>query len=215
MNIKPIIILTVPHSKCRKRINNICNINVDRKNEMCDLVAECFANKLKNKLEKNFTVDIILSENNRADELDDNRFSYKKDDKIAKTIKTSNLWIKLKERILFHIKKPFISYKDIIVLDIHSFPLKSFDGNDIALLDNYDYQEITKNMYNYLKDKYKIKIYNSYIGNNSIIDVLTLHPLAIKAVLVEINESLSNNKMDNICNDIYNFIGTKKKICPD
>lgn len=164
------IVITVPHSYCIKT-----------KKRSCDTVASYSALMLQKELLKVKTECVIIeSEANRIIEYDDNRFS-------SHIVDESSLWRKLREEL------KNVDEKKVIVIDMHSFPDKSFDGFDVVFLDNYPYQNITKDMLEvFLKNKINCAILPASTGNNAIIDVLTLHPKYIRAVLVEINEKYFN-----------------------
>jgi hypothetical protein len=183
------IILTVPHS----HPSNII------KNRSYDLLAEKFAKLLQEKKQEIF---IIKSGQNRHDILDDNRYS-----KNGYSIKKdSTLWNTLREKLNCS--------KNNLVLDIHSFPNKSFNNCfqlnsdcEIVLLDYTPYQEITKKIFETLKkNNINSKITEGKIGSNSILDVLTLHPCYVPTVLIEVNESLSTNRLNDIAKIISDII---------
>jgi len=193
------IVLTVPHS---------FPMSEHYKKRNYDLVAKKFADILnfilKSKTNKIITQ--INSSQNRITDFDDNRFRH---ETTHQTITTSPLWVELRKTISDYVEKN--SYKNIIVLDIHSFPdnAENFDNNDIVILDNKPYQPIVIDL---MKDLNKTnithKLLSANTGMNSIIDVLSLHPLYIPTVLIEINEKHINDekKLSEIANIISDFI---------
>lgn len=187
-----VIVLTVPHC-----------VSQDSSYRDYDVVAEKFAKIL---FDKFVTIQpktyLIKSASNRKT-LDDNRFQTN-----SLTIKNdSKLWNELRITLSKH------RSDKIILFDIHSFPnnTSSFNGkSDIVILDNSPYQDIVNQLVDYFKNqtKHTIKIFNAYTGHNAIIDMFSLHPFYIPAILVEMNEKFLNDeeKLNAIADDFVNFI---------
>ncbi len=164
-----------------------------------DLNAEPFAMMLKTLKSEIY---VIKSNQNRY-ELDDNRYSNNN-----KTIK--------KDSVLWNTLRNTLKNNDDtnIVLDIHSFPNNSFNNCfrlnnpcEIVLLDYSPYQELTKKIYNHLiNNNVNSKITEAKIGSNSIIDILTLNPFYTPAVLIEVNENLTKERMMEIAKIISSII---------
>ena len=182
------IVLTVPHSRCLASSPS-GPVGGER---TCDLVAEEFADALFADLRarplEGVGIEIIKSHNNRHTELDDNRFLHPTTKKSIKV--DSRLWRRLR-MVLAR-----VILADNLVLDIHSFPereertgRKIFDGKDVALLDNPPYQEVTIKLRDALeRANLTVSIFPAKTGCNSILDVLTLHPIYTPVVLFELNE---------------------------
>lgn len=203
------IVLTVPHSEPISEKYNIPDYLINRN---YDLAAKQFADILKPILESNTNKIIkqINSSQNRHTDLDDNRYMHKK---TRQTITESPLWVELRKTISDYVENN--SYKNIIVLDIHSFPdnTKNFDNNDIVILDNEPYQPIVIDLIKHLdKTNLTHKLLAANTSMNSILGVLSLHPLYIPTVLIEINEKHLNdkNKLSEIANTISDFIKQHK-----
>lgn len=188
------IILTVPHSICLK--------GETREEKNCDLISLKFANILHDILVKNgYNASVIKSTYNRR-YLDPNRFST-----LSRlgylTIKDSNLWKVLNEEI-----RDYKNYDNVIVFDVHSFPKGAFNTDkNIVILDNYPYQKIAIALYYFLKGKkYETTVMTAGIGSNAIIDVLTSGPVYIRALLIELNENLSDEDLLEIAKLFLSFL---------
>ena len=198
------IILTVPHS--------VCKSGKTRTEKVCDLHSQLFAEKLYKKIDK-LNPTIIYSKQNRRI-LDDNRFSNILPD-IDATLtikKNSELW----DQLRLETKKYFDENGNIdrlAILDCHSFPNHKREL-DLYFIDNQPFQSLTNDLFNFMKSKgLKTAIFVGKIGKNSIIDVHTLSGIPISTVLIEINESLSKEKVDKIAGYFAEFlIGSKLSI---
>lgn len=201
------VIITVPHSK-----------GLMTNYRTYDLAAPNFAEILYKKLEENKTIldlqniKLIKSSNNRLTQLDDNRFMNYNTQLSIKN--DSKLWNELRETVLEYIKQCKFN---ILILDIHSFPdnTPSFGKNDVVLLDNVEYQSITIDLYNFIRNKNNnlVKVLPSLTGGNSILDVFTLHPIYIPTLLVEINEKYKDDydKLSLIADDFIDFLKKENK----
>lgn len=216
-----LIILTVPHKYCineeeKKQIKEILEGNKTELNfnindvRTCDRNAQIFGtifyNKLLEKLNFN-NVKLILSGQNR-DEIDDNRYS-SNDNK--KNIKSTLLWNNLRQNIKLHIKNGKL-LKSIIIFDIHSFPREIYnnkkESNDLYIIDYKPFQKITEKIIIYLREKMpklKFDIKEGQIGINSILDILTLHPLYIPTILLEVCEDLNTTILEDLEKHIINY----------
>lgn len=190
------IIITVPHAIC---IDNI-------QKRTCDLNSYNFAIALRDVLPKhNYDVTLIKSTQNRYT-LDDNRYS---SEKIKTIKKDSGLWRELRKTISKYVNDGN-SHNDIIIIDSHSFPDRTEKKHlDVYFLDYVPYQNITTQINNYLlKNNISTEIKTGAIGKNSIIDTFTLHPLYIKTLLIENNESSNTDKLNIIAEHVKNFLDT-------
>lgn len=179
-------ILTVPHNLGIKNIPD----------RSYDLSAYSFAEALYNYLKKvqdmkhNFeTIEWISSNNNRFTDLDDNRFYHAKTHKSIKN--DSSLWNQLRQSIQLIYEKN--SHPSILILDVHSFPNDTleFKQHDVILLDNLKYQKVVIDFALFLKkNNITCLILPAQTGQNSILDVLTLHPIYIPTILFELNEKI-------------------------
>lgn len=225
------IVITVPHSEpirepIREQVREpirehfINNFSIPKylQERNYDLAAEPFANILSSILKEQIPHKQIVqinSEQNRHTTLDDNRFRHQI---TKKTITTSPLWEKLRQTIFEYAKTS--DYKNIIILDVHSFPnmTKDFDENDVVILDNDPNQNIVIALIKFLNQKpISHKLLTARTGSNSILDVHTLNPLYIPTILIEINEKHLNNinKLTEIATAITDFLkdyknGTKR-----
>ena len=202
-------ILTVPHS---------FPILQEPFERTFDLAAHVFANifflKLKKEQKENkiFQADVVFSKQNRYTTLDDNRF---KNVNTQKTIKNdSKLWQELRNLVLFHLKNNHLN--NLIIFDIHSFPNKTedFQQKDIVLLDNFPYQKVTILLHKFLNEnQFSCIILQAETGSNSILDVMTLHPIYIPTLLVEINEKFLKNEktLNHIADSFIQFCLHYKK----
>jgi hypothetical protein len=194
------IILTVPHSICFK--------GSTRLEKNCDLSALKFANILHTNLnDVGYNSTIIKPINHNRFYLDPNRFFTKSEKYGYLTIKDSDLWKNLNKEI-----SNYKDYDNIVVLDIHSFPMGSFGvKKDIVILDNVPYQKITRNLNTFLKETtHDSVIIPAGTGNNAIIDVLTSGPVYIKTLLIEINENLSVEELHEIAKSFVTFLKINK-----
>lgn len=195
------IILTVPHSVCFK--------GNTRLEQNCDLSALMFANILHNNLRDAGYDSVIIKPiiHNRF-YLDPNRFSTRSIKYGYLTIKDSDMWKDLNREI-----SNYKDYTNIVVFDIHSFPIGSFGvKKDIVILDNVPYQKIARNLNSFLKEtSHESVIIPAGTGNNAIIDVLTSGPIYIKALLIEVNENLSVEELHDIAKSFVKFLKINKQ----
>lgn len=211
----PKIILTVPHCIPMDILNLWSNgQRIERTN---DTNALTMAESLSNKFNDNkVATTIIKSEQNRYI-LDDNRYIGIKNYTIKKD---SYLWNKLRQtikNILLYDKNKInyanitsrnicnVNYDDIIIIDCHSFPTNSDFGKNkvVVILDYKPYQDITKKInYDLNNNNISCEILEGLIGKNSILDILTLHPMYIPTILLEVNEDLDKNTLNIISNYI-------------
>lgn len=177
-------LLTVPHSKC-----------INKEGHLCDIMAEISSKKISKYLKKSkITHKIILADKNRSI-IDYNR----------KTSRNSNWRQK--------IRNEFINCD--LVLDIHSFPNSSSSFGrtngkipEIVILDSYIY----KNEY---IDKYTSNYFGNFLLENGVIckllpggdNDITLEAREnnIKAILIEFNENLSEDRIDLISRLIVDY----------
>ena len=87
-----------------------------------------------------------------------------------------------------------------IILDIHSFPSSSFDGEEIVLLANTPFDEFNINLSRYIKAKIGI----ARRGYNAIIDYSKERK--IYSALIEIREDLGDNQIEYYSDTITMFI---------
>ena len=195
------LVLTVPHAKCTYDRDNVCDVSRDRGAMRCDMLAQCFAERLGGALDNKIIHTIVASHQNRYDR-DDNRFA-----PCEPAIKDcpTHLWVELKRTIQKYSDE--VTLDRILVLDIHSFPDKSFDDNEVALLDNYPYQPTTQRLDDCIaRNGFATKIYSASTGHNAIIDALTISPSSICAVLVEVNESMRPHRLDTLARVFVDFL---------
>lgn len=184
------IIFTVPHYVCRE--------GTTRQEKICDLNAGPFT-KLVSGLCKDIDHVIIYSEQNRR-VLDDNRFSTG-----TNTIsQDSPLWIKLREEVKkYHDEHK--SFDHLLILDMHSFYRDP--ELDIYFLELTPNQEIAIQLNKYLQDKqFNSVIKPNQIGSNSITNVHALHSTPIRSVLVEVSESISKERLNELAIHFSEFL---------
>ena len=195
------LVLTVPHAKCTHDRADMCDVSRDRGAMRCDMLAQCFAERLGSALDQKIIHTIVTSHQNRYDR-DDNRFA--PCEPAGKDCPT-HLWVELKRTIQKY--RDEVTHNRILVLDIHSFPDKSFGNNEVALLDNYPYQPITPHLRDHITHNgFATQIYNASTGHNAIIDALTISPASICAVLVEVNESMQPHRLDALVRVFVDFL---------
>jgi hypothetical protein len=206
------IILTIPHS-----VELESELNDNEKERTHDVSAMNVALSIKDEFNKyNINVTIISSHQNR-NILDDNRYKGIDDFTIKKN---SKLWSELKEEV----RSLYQNINNIIIIDCHSFPSGGFgnfssinEEHKIVFIDYHPYQRIVTFLHFYLnKNNIKTSIFEGSIGNNSILDIFTLHPLYIPTILIEVREDINIKEIKKIAsiisNGIIKFINTDSMI---
>jgi len=206
------IIITVPHAYCIAGV-------VER---TCDRVANKFADILEREIGRSIqsiqsiqniqniqnsssiSITKIVSEQSRYI-VDDNR--------LEGVVFKTPLW----DALIRELTKTDPSYT--MLFDVHSFPAEqpqsllehtqkdrhtSFDNSDIAILANLVSDRYNKQTVELQKYLGLHKIYNAKTGYNAILDVSSV--FGVSSFLLEINESLSTERMQEYANRIVYYI---------
>lgn len=205
---KPLmIILTIPHAKCRFP---------DIKGpENCDKVAKEMGELLFYKLKEITTVKKFVSDEYREN-CDYNRYFCKKfSNKKSRTYDANPNDNKpgFRERITNEVKKYQGDYR-IFVLDVHSYHVSKFGNStmrkkvkklDIYFLNNNYTSKIADNCNDFLEKKgIKTKVYLGKIGQNDIMD--EMNDKGIENFLIEFNEDLKQKRKITVANSFVKWV---------
>lgn len=189
----PLIVLTVPHAKCNPNIHN----------HNCDLYAEKFADTLHAVLVKSNKHVITHHGNINRLETDLNRIE----------ARYTEFRVNVRNTVVNQLKK-FSMGNMSYVLDCHSFPNNR--GYRNIRISNPDVMLLFDNTYNFiqifelmelLRDNHIITILLPG-SRNDIIDEFNImtQQIQIISVLIEVNESISDIKLQTVCSTINNWI---------
>lgn len=185
-NDKSLVIVTVPHLIC-----------LNDKKRTCDRMANTFASKLIDELNKKGIVRVkrINSEQSRYD-TDDNR--------CEAILKGTPLWNEYAKIITDRKDKKYEN--ETIVLDIHSFPSESFDNESIVILANYPYDDFNFALSDALLNA---PIKQAMTGKNAITDYCWFR--GIRSALIEVNESMVDANVSLYASKLAEFIKKDQK----
>ncbi len=191
--VQSLVVLTVPHAKC--------SVNLAGHN--CDTSASPFARMLEAKLiESGRNVVTMYGDINRL-EVDLNRVE----------ARYTDFRVKVRKAVVGYIEK---MNGLVFVLDCHSFPDKR--GYSNVRISNPDVMLLFDNVVNFvnifelmelLREKGIVVILVPGVRN----DIIDEFNMAVKgvhvvSVLIEVNESMSDSKLDVVCSVVDVWIGT-------